>query len=107
MTDRICLSIDLTLVVRKSEGARNTVRTKDRVEFHVLAKKVAKLRLKAKISQRALSEQIGRDRSFINSFENGGIYPDFATILDILTALGADHGEVINEVVAEAAKKAR
>ncbi len=92
--------------MRKTEEARNTVRTKDRVEFQILAKKVEKLRKKAKISQRELSAQVGRDRSFINALENNRIYPDFATILDILTVLGANHGEVINEVVAEAAKKA-
>lgn len=79
-----------------------TTRTKDRIEYKILARKIAELRTKARMSQRALCAAIGKDRQFINSVERGRVYPDFASILDIFKVLGADPGAVINEVVAEA-----
>lgn len=90
--------------MRKAEEARQTVRTKDRVEFEVLAKKIEQLiKERPRMSQRKLSAAVGRDRSFVNAMIKGRVYPDFATILDMLTVLEVNHGDVINEIVFEAA----
>jgi len=48
---------------------------------------------------------IGRNDSYIGKFESGDAYPDFATALDMLRALGLDAGEVVNGILAEASRE--
>lgn len=88
----------------KPEG-RKTARTVNRVEFNILAKKIRKLRQKAKIGGAELSERLGKPRGYIYKVETGRQYPDFATILDILRILSEDPLAVVGEIIAESEPK--
>lgn len=84
---------------------RQTIQTKDRVEYKILAKILTKLRKDARLSQEALGEMIDRSQQYIWKIEHGKQLPDFVAILDIIEATGGDAPEIIARVQAEAKKK--
>jgi transcriptional regulator with XRE-family HTH domain len=74
--------------------------------YSVLRQTLVALRKSAGLSQRALAQRLGRERSFVARVEQGERRVDVVELLWICEACGADPGEVLKPVLRAARKTA-
>jgi len=60
-----------------------------------LGENLKKIRTKKNISQTALAETLGVDKSFVSNIENGKTNPTLSTITNLAQALGVSTNELL------------